>query len=257
MFGLPGRIRADLCGTPRCPPVFRDVAYVADNIGRQCKPPNYTNGRVGHRGGTPTQQGFSPARGSGARAIGTDPDPVIDAGLQNCETNQKTKGRPAADVHSGGAFVHTAIVLAFAGEGPHVCCPRWGADDAIRRCSIKLRPLAALRGTRNMPSDKPVSARTLRRRKQQSASLCNIPSRSPRNGPMKFEVRGDGSIEWLCGCDWRWLDRVCAEGKTVAEICDLVGVPRHPTCHDLVYADGSVTEAEPRSSSPRKVETTG
>lgn len=87
-----------------------------------------------------------------------------------------------------------------------------------------------------------VSARTIRRRKQRQreAEAKNAVTVQNSASPIKFALRQDGTVEWLRSFDCRWLDRVCAEGKTVAEICDLIGVPRHPTCHGLVYADGSV-----------------
>jgi hypothetical protein len=97
-------------------------------------------------------------------------------------------------------------------------------------------------GEKHMAKNEIVSARTLRRRKQRQreAETKNAVTVQNSAGPMKFAMRPDGTVEWLRDSNYRWLDRVCAEGKTVAEICDLIGVPRHPTCHGLVYSDGSV-----------------
>jgi hypothetical protein len=94
-----------------------------------------------------------------------------------------------------------------------------------------------------MADEKAVSARTIRRRKQrqrETESKCAAVADRISAVPIKFALQPDGTVEWLRHFDYRWLDRVCAEGKTVAEICDLIGVPRHRTCHGLVYADGSV-----------------
>lgn len=93
-----------------------------------------------------------------------------------------------------------------------------------------------------MVDEEAVSARTIRRRKQRQreAETKNAVEIQNSAVPIKFVLKPDGTVEWpLQHFDYRWLDRVCAEGKTVAEICDLIGVPRHPTCHGLVYADGS------------------
>lgn len=103
-----------------------------------------------------------------------------------------------------------------------------------------------LKGETHMANNETVSARTIRRRKQRQreTELKNAVAVQNPAVPIKFVLKPDGTVEWLRQFDYRWLDRVCAEGKTVAEICDLIGVPRHPTCHGLVYADGSVPPAE-------------
>ena len=93
-----------------------------------------------------------------------------------------------------------------------------------------------------MADEETVSARTIRRRKQrqrEAEAMKKVAVQNPAT-PIKFILKPDGTVEWLRHFDYQWLDRVCAEGKTVAEICDLIGVPRHPTCHGLVYADGSL-----------------
>lgn len=98
-----------------------------------------------------------------------------------------------------------------------------------------------------MANNETVSARTLRRRKQrqrEAGSKCAAVADRNSAVPIKFVLQPDGTVAWLRHFDYRWLERICAEGKTAAEICDLIGVPRHPTCHGLVYADGSVASAE-------------
>ena len=84
-----------------------------------------------------------------------------------------------------------------------------------------------------MAVEEAVSARTFRRRRQQRREANSKNTIAIRNSPVpiKFALQPDGTVEWLRHFDYHWLDRVCAEGKTVAEICDLIGVPRHPTCH--------------------------
>lgn len=105
----------------------------------------------------------------------------------------------------------------------------------------RLGRLGDFTGDMLMADEEAVSARTIRRRKQrQREEAKNAVVIQNSAVPIKFIVRPDGTVEWLRHFDYRWLERICAEGKTVAEICDLIGVPPHPTCHGLVYADGSV-----------------